>query len=52
MADQFELQTLALNEVMPGRAVVFLFKAGELFDPDAPPFLIQQGGADTTVPPP
>jgi hypothetical protein len=37
VADQFELLTLALNEVMAGRAVGFPLKAGGLFGPDAPP---------------
>lgn len=36
VADQFELLTLALNEVVAGRAVVFPLKAGGLFGPDAP----------------
>jgi hypothetical protein len=36
-ADQFELLTVALNEVMAGRAVGFPLKAGGVFGPDAPP---------------
>jgi len=37
VADQFELLTLALNEVLAGRAVTFPLKAGGLFGPDGPP---------------
>ncbi len=37
VADQFELLTVALNDVMAGRAVGFPLKAGGLFGPDAPP---------------
>ena len=34
VADQFELLTLAINEVMAGRAVVFPLKAGGVMGPD------------------
>ena len=37
VADQFELLTLALNEVLAGSAVTFPLKAGGLFGPDGPP---------------
>jgi hypothetical protein len=36
VADQFELLTLALNDVLAGRTVSFPLKAGGLMGPDAP----------------